>query len=136
MASKNIIYKVTGKPTPEQIEKFDNDEHIFYRFQNPHRKLTSRSKSWGMIYSSAKEAETDGYEVLPGKSCTDTFNSLLNWLQYYDKDYVLLIFKGYDTRVTGDDGEYVAEYNNKIAVWDYNEAIEYAQNNIWNAEEV
>lgn len=139
MASKNIIYKVNGNPTKELIEKFDNDSNIFYRFQEPHQKLTKRSESWGMIFQSKAEALRDceewGYSkeeaVLPGKSCMDTFEGIMNWADKFDKDYVLLVFEGNDTRVSGHDGEYVATYYKKVAVWSFENVLNYAKENIW-----
>lgn len=140
MASKNLMYKVNGKPTAELINKFDEDDHIFYRFQNPHYKLTSHSKSWGMIYSSAREAmvnaEQDGLTreeaVLPGKSCMPTFKEILHWIDQFDDNDVLLIFNGSDTRVSGHDDEYVATYYNKVAVWSITDVAKYAYKNLWN----
>lgn len=34
MASKNIIYKVKGKPNKEDIEKFNNNNNIFLDSNN------------------------------------------------------------------------------------------------------
>jgi len=145
MASKNLMYKVDSKPTKELIEKFDEDEHIFYRFQEPHQKLTSRSESWGMIYDTKAEAIrnctdnnlTEEEAVLPGKSCMDTFKGIVNgrWFDQFDNDYVLLIFKGHDTRANGHDDEYVATYYKKVAVWSMADVTEYANINLW-AEEI
>lgn len=137
-----VFYKVDSKPTKELIEKFDNDNNTFYRFQEPERKLTSRSKSWGMIYSSAKEAirycEEYGWTkeeaVLPGKSCMPTFKEIISgkWITQFNNEFVLLVFEGEDTGVTGHDGEYVAKYNKKVAVWNYEDVVEYAkENNLW-----
>jgi len=126
------FYKVVGKPNKEEIEKFDSDNGVFYRFQNPNRELTSESKSWGMIYESEEEAEEDGYEALPGKSCCSTFEEVLSYTSSFDEDYVLLVFDGVDTGVDGDDGEYVAEYVRPVAVWDFEDVREYAnKNNLW-----
>jgi hypothetical protein len=134
MASKNIQYKVTGTPIMEDIEKFDNDEHVFYRFQNPYIKLTSRSKSWGMIYDTEREARKAYKDedlnpddaILNGKSCMPTFEEIIHFSQFYSKDDVLLVFYGTDTRETGHDGEYVATYYNKVAVWSMEEVDKYA----------
>lgn len=134
MASKNLQYKVNGVPNKEYIEKFDNDEHIFYRFQNPYIRLTSRSKSWGMIYNSEREArkaykDEDLYPddaILNGKSCMPTFEEIINYSQFYSNDDVLLVFYGADTYQTGHDGEYVARYYNKVAVWSIADFKEYA----------
>lgn len=131
MASKNLVYKVNGVPTQELIEKLDNNDNIFFRFQEPHQKLTSRSKSWGMIYSTEREAIADGCEILPGKSCMPTFAEILRWLDYYCKDYILLAFEGNDTGYTGHDGEYVATYYKKVAVWNFEDVKKYAEENLW-----
>jgi hypothetical protein len=134
MASKNLQYKVNGAPTKEDIEKFDNDEHIFYRFQNPYIRLTSRSKSWGMIYDSEREARKAYKDddlnpddaILNGKSCMPTFEEIISYSQYYSNDDVLLVFNGTDTFETGHDGEYVATYEGKVAVWSMVDVNEYA----------
>jgi len=125
MASKNLMYKVSGKPNKEIVEKLNENEHIFFRFQEPHQKLTSRSESWGMIYGSKREALAEGYEILPGKSCTDKLEDLSQWAVYYDNNYVVVAFEGHDTGVVGDDGECVATYYKKIAVWNYEDVANY-----------
>ena len=134
MSSKNIVYKVNGKPNFKNINKFDDDEEIFYRWQNPYNKNTSRSCSWGMIYESKREAikAADGdeeYAILPGKSCMPTFKEILNWMGCFGEKDVLLIFKGYDTRCTGHDGEYVATYCKKVAVWSYEDVLNFVNEN-------
>lgn len=131
MASKNLMYKVTGVPTEELIEKYSNDSNIFFRFQEPHQRLTSRSKSWGMIYETEREAIADGCEILPGKSCMDTLEGLWKWAQYFDDDYVVLVFEGKDTGATGHDGEYVATYYKKVAVWSMEDVTKYAMEREW-----
>ncbi|MEG1482921.1 MAG: hypothetical protein RSA57_03885 [Cetobacterium sp.] len=132
MASKSLMYKVNGVPTLELVEKFNEDSNIFFRFQNPHQKLTSRSESWGMIYGSKQEAIKNDCEILPGKSCMDTLKGLDKWITYFDDDYVVLVFEGCDTGVTGHDGEYVATYYKKVAVWSMKDVVEFMQNNYWN----
>lgn len=136
MASKNLIYKVNGAPRKELIEKYNNDPNIFFRFQEPHQKLTSRSCSWGMVFQSKAEAIRDCGEwgmspeeaILPGKSCTDTLEGLQNWVCEFDNDYVVLVFEGTDTGVNGHDGEYVATYHKKIAVWSIEDVKKYLEN--------
>lgn len=118
MASKNIIYKVTEIPTIEKIKEYKNKGY-FFRFQNPYYKLTSRSKSWGMIYSSAREAEKDGSTVLNGKSCVKDVTDLIEYVDRFGNDDVVLVFKGQEQQETGHDGEIVATYYKKIAVWKY-----------------
>lgn len=128
MASKNLIYKVNGVPTKELVEKYNENNQIFFRFQEPHQKLTSRSKSWGMIYQTEREAITDGCEILPGKSCMDTLEGLKKWICEYNDDYVVLVFEGHDTGYTGHDGEYVATYYKKVAVWNMQDVVIYLEN--------
>ncbi|MCD3245253.1 hypothetical protein G8S21_04725 [Clostridium botulinum C] len=131
MASKNIQYKITGVPTIEEVRKFNEDPYVFFRFQNPYERLTKRSCSWGMMFQSKAEAIRDCEEwgmtpdeaVLNGKSCMDTLEGLHKWICEFDNDYVLLVFEGNDTGTTGHDGEYVATYHKKVAVWSYTDAL-------------
>lgn len=44
-----------------------------------------------------------------------TFEGILNFARWFDDDYVLLIFRGQDTRCTGHNEEYVARYDETIA---------------------
>lgn len=136
MASKSIQYKITGVPTKEQIEKFDKSENIFYRFQDSYIKLTSRSKSWGMGIKNQREArkyfEIYGLNpddaILNGKSCGKTFDDIYeNYLCWFksNKDFVLLVFEGEDTGEIGHDGEIVAKYKKKIAVWNIEDIENY-----------
>jgi len=131
------MYKVAGKPTEEMVEKFNEDNHIFFRFQNPNRELDQDSKSWGMIYSSEEEArencEDDGLSedeaVLPGKSCMDTLEGVWNWADQFDDSYVILVFEGTDTGVSGHDDEYVAEFIKPVAVWSIEDCYNYIYRN-------
>ncbi len=131
MEKKKVFYRITGKPTPELIEKYDEAEDIFYRFQNSRRKLTSRSESWGMIYKSKAEAIREGCDILTGKSCVETFEELKKWMGQFatsrkdDDYYCVLIFKGYNTQDTGHDGETVAKYYSKVDVWSVQDTMEY-----------
>lgn len=119
------VFKKLDQCTVEDLEKFDDMENVFFRFHDPRRRLSSRSKSWGMIYSSEAEARREYKEmdldpdeaILPGKSCTDTAEELLNWITEFDNDYVVIVFNGVDTRVIGHDGETVATYINKIKTY-------------------
>lgn len=132
------MFKVNGQPTQELIEKFNNDDNIFYRFQNPKFDLDENSESWGMIYGTREEAienaENDGLTedeaVLPGKSCMPTFEEILNWSPYFNNDDVLLVFEGRDTRVTGHDGEYVAYYWGEVATWSMEDVKAYLEKQI------
>lgn len=137
MASKNLIYKVNGVPTKELVERFNNDDNIFFRFQEPHQKLTSRSCSWGMIFQSKAEAIRDCEQwgmtpdeaVLPGKSCTAKLKDLEKWICEFSNNYVVLAFEGTDTGVAGHDGEYVATYHKKVAVWSIEDVKKYLEEN-------
>jgi len=133
------MWKVDTKITNELINKFDEEDGVFYRFQNKDYDISGDyEESWGMIYSTKYEAMED-YEsmdlnpedaVLPGKSCMTTFDEIMSFISSFDSDFVLLIFDGCDTFAEGHDGEYVAEYVAPRAVIDFNEAIEFAQENL------
>lgn len=116
------MYKAKTVPTLELINKYE-EEGYFFRFQNPQHRLTSRSKSWGMVYGSAREAIRDGSVVLSGKSCVTKAKALMEWSCYYDNNYVVLVFKGYDTYETGHDGEDVATYSRMVDVFSYDDFL-------------
>lgn len=93
------MYKVNGTPNREEIEKFDNDRHMFYRFQNPKYTIEGEyTQSWGMIFGSAEEAREcaeewgleEGEAVLPGKSCMTTFEEILSFTEQFGKNDVLI----------------------------------------------
>jgi hypothetical protein len=127
------MYKVNGKPTKELVEKFNSDNHIFFRFQNPEWQLNEDSKSWGMIYGNEEEAleaaEEDGLTedeaVLPGKSCMDTLQGVWNWADQFDDSNVILVFEGDDTGVNGHDDEYVAKFIKPVTVWNIEDCYNY-----------
>lgn len=133
METSNIIYKITGKPTDEVVEKYDSDRNIFFRFQNPEWELNEDSKSWGMIFRSEEEALEDAEEygfdedtaVLPGKSCMNTLKGVWNWVDQFDDSYVVLAFEGSDTGVSGHDDEWVAEFIKPVAVWSIEDCFNY-----------
>lgn len=124
-----MVYRKIDSCTPQAIEKIkemsgkDGDPRIFWRFHDPDRRMSRRSKSWGMIYSSAAEAIADGSDVLNGKSCADTPEELMRWKSCYDEDYVVVAFYGYDTGEIGHDGETVAEYIKKVATFRYTDFV-------------
>lgn len=133
------MFKVNSKLTKEMIAKFDDDKNIFYRFQNPEYEIEGEyTQSWGVIFSSAKEARENaeewGYEedeaVLPGKSCMDTFEGLMSgdWILQTGDNDVLLVFRGTDTYISGHDGEFVAEYEETVAVFSLEDAIQFYEN--------
>lgn len=124
------LYTLTSAEAFKQnIEKWDDDYHVFYRFQ--HKDHEVGEKSWGMIFGSEEEAIADAEEwgmtpeeaVLPGKSCTFTFGELSRWMCEFDKDYVVIAFEGWDTYETGHDGEYVARFDEVIAAISYDDYL-------------
>lgn len=128
------MFKVNSKLTKEMVEKFDKDRGIFYRFQNPNYEIEGEyTQSWGMIFSSAKQARECAEEwgmgedeaVLPGKSCGFTLEEVMRWVDQFGYDDVLLVFEGVDTGVSGHDGEWVAEYISPIAVFSMQDVVEY-----------
>ena len=133
------VFEVTGRPNAEEIIKYTEMENIFFRFQNPCYAIEGEyTQSWGMIYSTAEEAiencEDDGLTedeaVLSGKSCMPTFHEIIHWGSQFNDDDVLLIFKGYDTYETGHDGEYVADYDETVAVWSVKDVFDFYNNNM------
>lgn len=116
----------------EDIKKWDEDDHVFYRYQCKDWEVGE--ESWGMIYNNREEAIEDymdmlecSYEeaeeeaILPGKSCMPTFKEILNFSQEFGEDFYLLVFEGADTRVTGHDGEYVANFYEEIDRIEWND---------------
>lgn len=138
------MFKVNGKPSLEKIEKFDNDDNVFYRFQNPTYAIEGDyTNSWGMIYGTKEEAieawmedmecdydEAEEEAILPGKSCMTTFESIVSFSDRFSQSDVLLIFHGYDTRANGHDDEYVADYDYEIEVWSMEDVIDFYNANI------
>ena len=120
-------YKVDSKATIELIEELNSRKDVYFRFHDPSIRMTYKSKSWGMIYSSAREAEADGSEVLDGKSCMDTIEGLMQYEQYYDSSYVVIAFIG-DYNGLGTDGECVAKYNGKVAVFNFEDFTNFYNN--------
>lgn len=136
---KELIFEVTGKANAKDIVKYTDMENVWFRFQNPCNAIKGEyTQSWGMIYDSAEEAIenceddnlTEDEAVLSGKSCMPSLHEIMNWSQYYNNSDVLLIFKGYDTRETGHDGEYVAEYDELVAVWSMEDVIKFYTDNM------
>ena len=132
------MFEVNEKLTKERIELLDESDDIFYRWQNPEWEIEGEyTQSWGMLFSSAEEAREDSenwgiskdYAILPGKSCTKTFSSIMDWSDQFDNSFVLLVFKGRDTYVYGHAGEYVAEYISPVAIFSFEDALEFYNNN-------
>lgn len=129
MKSKTIIHKITETPTIEKIRQY-REAGCFFRFQDAHIKLTENSKSWGMIYHTQAEAKREGSTILNGKSCTDSVLGLLQYVNQFGDDDVILVFNGHDTRELGHDNEIVATYYNTVAVWsmeDYLKIVDEAE---------
>lgn len=133
------MFEVNSKLTKELVEKFDEDRGIFYRFQNPNFEIEGEyTQSWGMIFSSAEEAkecaEEWGYDeedaVLPGKSCMDTFEGIIGFIDEFSYEDVLLVFEGEDTYVEGHDGEYVAEYLKPVAVFSMDDVVKFYEKSL------
>lgn len=124
---RKFSYRVDRKATMELIEELNNNDNIYFRFHEPNIRMTYKSKSWGMIYSSAKEAEANDSEVLEGKSCTDTIEELMQWAHHYDNNYVVIAFVG-DYIGVGSDGECVCKYKGKVAVFEYEDFVDFYNN--------
>lgn len=115
-------YKVKTVPTEELLKEYE-DAGYYFRFQDKNYKLTSRSKSFGMIYSNAKEALADGSTVLNGKSCVSNPKDLIRWCCEFDnKFHVVIVFKG-TWKEHGHDGEDVVRYEGLVDVFEYNSFI-------------
>lgn len=138
------MYRVDAVLNKEIIEKFDNDDYTFWRFQDPKFEISGEyEESWGMIYGSREEAiesymednecdydEAEENAILPGKSCMKTFDEIMDFHNQFFKGYVLMAFHGKDTRVTGHDDEYVATFYEPIAIFSTDDAKTYALENL------
>lgn len=71
-----------------------------------------------MIYGTPEEAIEDGSDVLNGKSCCFTARELSNYMQYFDKDYNVLVVNG-NCVEEGHDGEPVVDIISIEEVWSY-----------------
>ena len=118
-----MIYKKRDKCTPELLRQLSEKENVFFRFHNPYRRLSSRSKSWEMGYESELEAIREGSTVLEGKSCTKEAKDLMEFEHAFDSSYVVLAFEGWDTGQTGHDGEIVATYYKKVKCFNYEDFV-------------
>jgi hypothetical protein len=105
------------------LKELSEQENVFFRFHDPDRRLSNRSKSWGMIFESEREALSCGSTVLEGKSCTETAEELMRWAGEFDNSYVIIVFEGQDTKEEGHDGEAVATYNKKIKCFSYQDFV-------------
>lgn len=123
MKQTKIIFKKIDKCTEELLNSLSEKENIYFRFHDPKRRISSRSKSWGMIYTSEREAIADGSDILYGKSCVETAAELMDWKNYFDENYVVIAFEGIDTRQSGHDGETVSTYQGKVATFSYQDFV-------------
>lgn len=130
------LWVANTKATAEMIEEFDENPNVFYRFQR--KDLEMGTESWGMIYDNREEAIEDWMEdyecdreeaeeeaILPGKSCMDTLEGIMNYVCEFDSNYVLVAFYGTDTGVTGHDDEFVADVDEVAAVFDFDEICKF-----------
>lgn len=124
------IYEVNNKPTVEKIERYDDDEHTFYRFQKKDWEIGT--KSWEMIYSSEEEArecyEEAGFDceddaILDGKSCCSTAKELMNFVCEFDNNFRVLVLTG-NCVGEGHDGEDVVDVDEIVEIWDRQEFID------------
>ena len=134
------VWNVNAAVTEGLIEKLNKKENIWFRFQDKGYDIDSEhSESWGMIYGTKEEAienwmedydcdeeEAEEEAILPGKSCMPTLEGIRQWAGEFDSEnYVIIAFCGTDTYVSGHDGEYVAEFDEAVAVFDMDEALAY-----------
>lgn len=127
MKCKNIVYKSTETPTIEKAKEY-KDAGYFFRFQDAYIRLTEKSKSWPMCYSTATEARKAGELVSNGKSCVENFYDLIDYTDVFaeEANSVVLIFEGSDTGESGDDmNEVIATFYEAKAVWNYKDFIEF-----------
>lgn len=121
---KELVYKITGKPTVEKLNDYNYDDNMFYRFQNPMHEMGE--ESWGMIYKTREEAIEEGCTILNGKSCCWNVDDFTEYLSYYNNDYVVMIVKGWYVE-NGHDKEPVVDISEIVEVWDYDKFVEVYQ---------
>lgn len=114
------LYKVNNKPNEEKINKYDDEECVFYRFQCKDWEIGTQS--WGMIYETAEEAVKDGETVLNGKSACSTAYKLWDFAQCFDNDFRVLVVTG-EYVEEGHDGEDVIDIEDILEIWDFDEFI-------------
>jgi hypothetical protein len=118
--NKELVYKITGKPTVEKLNEYSCDDNMFFRFQNPLREIGE--ESWGMIYKTKEEAIEDGCTILNGKSCCWNATDFAEYLPYYNNSYVIMIVKGFYVK-DGHDEEPVVDISKIVEVWDYDDFV-------------
>lgn len=117
------VFKKIDKCSVELLRELSEQKNVFFRFHDPKRRLSSRSKSWGMVFESEREALSCGSTVLNGKSCVKDAEKLMEWKRNFDDTYVIIAFEGWDTGETGHDGEIVATYYKKIKCFSYQDFV-------------
>ena len=127
------IYEVNSTPTIEKIEKYDDDIHMFYRFQNKDWEMGE--ESWGMIFSTREEAiesaeewgMTEEEAVLPGKSACNTAKELASFSGCFGNEYRVIVING-DQVGYGHDDEAVVDSIDIIEIWDYDDFMNLINN--------
>jgi len=114
-----MVYKKLDLCSPEVLEKLSHSDGVFFRFHDPNRRMSTRTKSWGMYFESAHEAVKNGGTILDGKSCENSPEELMRWATSFDNSYIVIAFYGHDTRKAGHDGETVATYYKKLKAFSY-----------------
>jgi hypothetical protein len=117
------VFKKIDKCSVELLRELSKQKNVFFRFHDPKRRLSSRSKSWGMVFESEREALSCGSTVLNGKSCVKDAEKLMEWKRSFDNSYVVVAFEGQDTKEEGHDGEMVATYYKKVKCFSYEDFI-------------
>ena len=120
---KNLLLrgqKLINNIDVEILNKF-SDDSCYFRFQCIDWEVGTQS--FGMIYSSAEEAIEDGSTVLDGKSCVDDWRKLYQFMEWFNNDFPVMVFKGEHTGY-GHDGEDVVIPEELIACIDYNSFCE------------
>lgn len=120
------IYTVNNQPTIQKIKEYNEQDNVYFRFQNSEWEMGE--KSWGMIFDSEEDAIENCEEwgmtpeeaILDGKSACYTSTQALNFASNFDKEFVVLVLKGSYVQ-DGHDEEPVIDVKEILEVWDYNE---------------
>jgi hypothetical protein len=95
-------------------------------------------KSWGMIYTSAKEAIEDGGTILDGKSCVSEWRQLYQfwdgWGRFGGKGLCVLVFKGIRNGY-GHDDECVVKPEKVVVTLDCSRFLEILETEYKKADE-
>jgi hypothetical protein len=116
--------------TVADLDKWE--EKSYFRFQC--LEWTVGEKSFGMIYSTAKEARAEGSTVLDGKSCVSEWRQLYQfWDSFSTQNFCILVFTGTKNGY-GHDGECVVKPEKVIAVLDCKKFMEIVNTELEKAE--